>query len=406
MSRLAIGLAITIPAAAVLLILLSSADPVFGHYLRKIITFDFSISALAGQFLWRLFFSATFLFFIFLFVFTKIKSAFVSPATKLDQRNAHLLAPYLMLTTTLSAILILFLIIQFKYLTIASLHDLTEFGISTFSEYVRRGFVELILATGIVYTVSGVGLVLYRNFKPGKVHLFINSLLIFLNIVLAAMAYRRVYLYMLEHGLTHTRIYGLMILLIIVLFLITLFARYFIKNHKLYLAELLGASLIVFTFGIANTDYLLARIAPPTVNRQVDFNYLARLSADDVDSWIKVYEDAQKNTYLLEKEDLSLDEKILVVRYSWALNNIQNSLGFLTANYGGNDKMVLPDSYWWAHERRNNFNLNIQKYFSYQKIKSKIDIVDLIQLQNRYTNKTRDIQNTGGVPSDVYQFID
>src|SRR3989344_4434779 len=219
-SKLVFGLAVTIPAAVILLILLSSADPIFGHYVKKIFTFDLSISEVAIQVLWRIFFSVAAITILTIIVLTKIKNTFASPAASLDKQNAHLLSPYLMLTITLSVILIAFLGVQIKYLfTIASLSDLTAFGIPTFSEYVRRGFIELILATAIVYSVSGAGLVLYRSFRPGKTHLFFNSLLIILNLALTAMAYRRVYLYMMEHGLTHMRIYGLMILLIIVLFL-------------------------------------------------------------------------------------------------------------------------------------------------------------------------------------------
>ena len=404
-AKTGIGLAITIPAAAILLALLSSADPIFGYYVKKIFTFNFSVSALVGQFLWRLFFSLTFLFFIGIFVYTKVKNAFASPATNLDSRNRHLLGPYLMLTTTLSVILILFLIIQFKYLAINNLRDLTEFGIPTFSEYVRKGFIELILTTAIVYTVSGVGLVLYRRFKPGKLHLAVNSTLIILNIVLAAMAYRRVYLYMLEHGLTHMRIYGTMLLLVLVLFLLTLFFRYFVKNHKLYLAELFGASLIVFSFGIVNTDYLLARIAPPTVNRQVDFNYLSRLSADDVDSWIKVYEDAQKNTYLLEKGGLSLDEKILILRTYWAVNEIYASSGILSHKYGyENDNANFVDYTQFTREY-NIFDYNFKEYFAYLYLKDETDFHKLRRLKDAYEAKSRSINVNNQIPYDVYQFM-
>lgn len=312
-----------------------------------------------------------------------------------------------MLTITLSIILSLFLAIQFKYLfAIESLKDLTEFGIPTFSEYVRKGFTELIFATGIVYAVSGAGLILYRSFKPHKIHLFVNSLLIILNLALAAMAYRRVYLYMTEHGLTHMRIYGIMVLLIIVLFLVTLFFRYFKRNHKLYLVELTGASLIVFLFGIANVDYLLARVAPPTVNNEVDFNYLSRLSADDPESWIKVYEDIKKDTLpLLEKENLTLDDRILILRSSWAIGKIYHSVGTLTHKYGSESEgEILDYTYYPFNREKSILKFNVKEYSAFLTFKDEVNLKELRELQDKINQKGANISLHGDIPYDVYQF--
>lgn len=387
--KLALGLVITVPTAFVLLILLTSADPVFAHYIGKLFSFDIVLSDLAIAIFWRLFFSVMVAIFLVLLVLIKIKNSFVSPATTLPSKYSHLLGPYLMLATTLCLILFSFLVIQFKYLAIGDLADLTAFGIPTFSEYVRKGFIELVLTTGLVYTASAAGLILYRTFKPSKIHLFINLLLIFLSLVLAAMAYRRVYLYMAEHGLTHMRIYGIMVLLIIMLFLITLFARYIIKNHKLYQIELLGASLIVFVFGIANTDYLLARTAPPTVNRKVDYNYLSRLSADDAKSWVIVYEEIKKNTLpIIDKENLSLEERIEVLRASWAISRISLSVNRLVYKYGNGNLL----------------DANIKEYTSYPTLEGEIDFNELKEVSDKLNTKAMNIQ-TDDIPYDVYQFL-
>lgn len=396
-SKLALGLVITVPSAFVLLILLTSADPVFAHYIGKLFSFDIVLSDLAIAIFWRLFFSVMVAVSLALLVLIKIKNSFVSPATNLPSKNSHLLGPYLMLTTTLCLILFSFLVIQFKYLAIGNLADLTTFGIPTFSEYVRKGFVELVLATGMVYAASGAGLVLYRSFKPHKVHLFVNTLLILLNIILAAMAYRRVYLYMAEHGLTHMRIYGIMVLLVIVLFLITLFARYIFKNHKLYQIELLGATFIVFIFGIANTDYLLARTAPPTVNNEVDFNYLSRLSADDAKSWVNVYEEIKEYALpILDKENLTLDERVEVLRSSWAISRISLSANKLVNKYGNEDT--------GSRYQKSILNVNIKEYTSYLMLEDEIDFSELKELNDKINSKAMNIQ-TDDIPYDVYQFL-
>lgn len=403
-SKVVLGLLITIPTAGALILLLSSADPIFLTYVRNIFNIDLTLVEVLVQILWRIFFSLFVFAFLGVLVLMKISSRFNSPTSVLQKENSHLIGPYLMLTTTLSVTLIFFLAIQVKYLAIRDLGDLTSFGITTFSEYVRKGFAELILATGIVYGVSAVGLLLYRSFKPHRIHLFLNSLLIILNLALAAMAYRRVYLYMQEHGLTHMRVYGIMVLLILVFFLITMFLRYFIKNHKLYLTELLGASLIVFLFSMANVDYLLARVAPPTVNKEVDFNYLARLSADDPDSWIAVYEYIKKDTLpLLDKENLSLDEMILILRSTWAAGEIYDAVGTLVHKYGTEgEKQVFDEEYWDFHTAKGILLLNLKEYSSYLALKNKIDLVQLKEMRDKLYSKSMPIDNT--IPGDVYQF--
>lgn len=401
-----IGLIITIPVAAVVVLLLSSADPVFRFYVERFFSADVWVSDILWQIVWRIFFSVLALTLLAIYAASKMPRALISPIDIVASRTKWLLSPFTILSLTLSAILSLFLIIQVKFLGINTLNDLTAFGIPTFSEYVRRGFFELLFVTLIVYGVCGVGLVLYRNNKASKIHLYSNSLLVVLNILLAVSAQRRVSLYMLTHGLTHMRIYGTMFLWIVVLLLVTLLARYIINTKKLHLVELIGSSLIILSFSMANTDYILAHISPPTVNGEVDYNYLARLSADEAETWVDIVESAKKDTLpLLDKVDLTVEEKIKITRTSWAINSIYVSVGRLSNKYGAEGESELFGDYYF--ERGKNYTIldyNASEAKAYRFVKSNINFSELREIRKKFEDKATEANFYDSLPQDIYQF--
>ncbi len=403
---LAIGIVITIPVATVIILLLSSADPVFRFYVERFFSADIWTSDVVWQIVWRVFFSTLALSLLTIYAASKMPHAFASPIDIIASKTRWLLSPFAILSITLSVILSLFLIIQVKFLGVNTLNDLTAFGIPTFSEYVRRGFFELLFVTFIVYGVSGAGLVLYRNNKASKIHLYTNSLLVVLNILLAASAQRRVQLYTLEHGLTHMRIYGTMFLWIIVLLLVTLLARYIIKTQKLHLIELVGGSLIVLLFSVANTDYILAHISPPTVNREVDYNYLARLSADEAATWIDVIETAQKETLpLLSREALTSEEKIKIVRTSWAVNNVYSSIGRLSSKYGPESESDLFSDYNFSRYKKYTIlDYNISEAKAYQLVKERTNFSELKESRKAFEDAAMSPRVYDSLPRDIYQF--
>lgn len=403
-SRIILYIAVIVPVVGFLLLLLLSADPIFGNLVQNLFKFDFSFIDFMAQFAWRIFFSVGIIFALFLITLTKITNNFTSPLSQINNQGSQLLGPYLALAITCCIVLGVFIAVQLKYLfAINGLADLASFGILTFSEYVKKGFFELILATGFVYIISGVGLVLYRSFKPHKIHLVANFSLIALNLALVAMTYRRVSLYTLEHGLTHIRIYGSMLLLITTVFLLTLLARYMIKHHKLHLLELFAATLIVFSYGMINIDYILARVAPPTVNNQVDFNYLSSLSADDTESWINVYNQIQKDVpQILSKNEYGLDERIYLTRSKWAINKIYGKMGSLAVKYRDPVASKIYTDEFRFEKKYRLLDSNIAEYQGYLNIKNNVSFNELRELRDALLRNQP--QFSGDIPRDVYQF--
>jgi len=80
-----------------------------------------------------------------------------------------------------------FLIVQWPYVfvTVAYETDLSLFGVATYSEYVRRGFIELLMATIWVYGLVWLGLIAMRNKAKSLSHSVLNKVQL---VVLAQLA--------------------------------------------------------------------------------------------------------------------------------------------------------------------------------------------------------------------------
>jgi len=392
-SKFALGIIITAPVTTALLMLLSIADPIFGHYTKRIFSLGFFRSEVFWNLVGRIIFSTIGLGIIAGVIYFKNHNHPHSPLSQVKNESNNLLFPFLMLSAVVSIILVLFLFIQFRYLfLLQNLTDLTSYGIYAFSDYVKRGFAELLLATAIIYGICGIGLVLYRNFKPGKLYLGINTFLVALNFVLSASVLRRVYLYMDAHGLTNTRYYGTAILMVIMLFLITMFIRYFKRCNNLYLIEILGTSIIFFVFAIANNDYLIGKYAPPTVNGQIDRNYIANSSPDGYKNWSEIIQIAQDDAVLISQTPYGLNEKISIVRSYWAISQINRHFERLSAIY------EKPNFETFKH-------FNLAEYNAYKNLKQSFNANEIQALQKTFEPTARYLIQNQEIPRDVYQYL-
>jgi hypothetical protein len=105
-----------------------------------------------------------------------------------------------------------FLIVQWPYIFahVAAETDLSQFGVATYSEYVKRGFIELLFISGILYSLLWVGLLTLRSKKEKTFHalqIIQSGVIVLFSIFLLSIA-RRILLYWDLHGLSLIRIYG------------------------------------------------------------------------------------------------------------------------------------------------------------------------------------------------------
>ncbi|HEX6976805.1 MAG TPA: DUF4173 domain-containing protein [Patescibacteria group bacterium] len=325
------GILIAIPIAAFVLILLGSADPIFGKLVKDI--FNIKLPPIAPWLIARIVGTSAFLFFAAPFLFSTIKKKYAHPF-----KDIHV-GKYQLETATLVSILCtifaVFLVIQFKYLFVqVPENKLSEFGIMTYSEYVRRGFGELTLVAVVVYFTSIISSHIYSaSEKSKKLLRNLNLALLFEILVFIISILRRVYLYQIAHGLTRIRIYGSAFLILLIALTIVLITRQLISTRKKWFLSEIGLCIgALFLVGVVNVDKLIANNFPPTVNNEVDYVYISKLSPDAVDGWIAAYDNAKKEVERVGAIPASArtpDDVRKIVYSSLTLQNINSNYSSL-----------------------------------------------------------------------------
>lgn len=379
------GIVIAVPIVFVLLILLTSADPIFAQYLNDFFNFDFfkhiTISA-------RLVQNFVIGFILFSFLITQIKNDFISPfANKKQWRKFSTEAS--VVVSLVVFILLLFLLVQFKYLfTTIPETELHRFGINTYSEYVRKGFQELVLVSVLVYLTSGLSMVIERSKEKG------NDFLKWLNVSLLAEAlififsiFRRVILYQSAHGLTRIRAYGSVFLIMLMTLTILLILRHLVKKKvDWYVFELSAVFFIVLTSTLLGVDQTIANNFPPTVNEEIDYNYLSRLSADAYQGWIKGTEFTKLTVEpILTKDPITLsDEEVRQIRYGYNFVSDSNyHYQYLIRHYGTEKEAEILGVELFKDDWR---NFNIGEWFAYNQLTKHLDFVEFVDLKTRLSN--------------------
>jgi hypothetical protein len=286
LSRMAAGGLIAAPILAILLVLFAAADPIYSSLLFRIfelnIIFPPRITTTVG---WLLILGPT--------------ALMVIPETE-DKRLLKFLeknwATELMVAIGLvGLVLFSFLSVQIRYL-FASVPEtqLREFGVNTYSEYVNRGFYELILATIIVYTTIRLALVVFKasTEKHRNWLKIINLTTLSGLIVLVISVLRRLMLYQTFHGLTQARVLGLIFLVWLAVMIGILILRHFWRENWI-LIELTTLVATLIFLGLFNIDQFIAKNSPPTVNGKIDYVYLASSSPDGWIGWKDSYKWAE-----------------------------------------------------------------------------------------------------------------
>ncbi len=257
--------------------ILSSADPVFAEIIR---TFR-------DELLGRVFWSILILFAAAQALTSKLK----------EQKNEPWQLRFLSerdIATMLISVLVIggiFLSVQYTYLFSGSRQLLVNLGL-TFSEYVRKGFVEVLIATlagGVLAYLAALKIrILERSSMKSMLQLGVGTLLVELALFLVS-ALKRDLLYVDIYGLTRTRIVGGLFLLWLAFFLVLLL--FFMLRKQFSEAKvavgLFVASCIVWAFiNVLNVDALVAN-ASPGHHEYTDYFYVALLSEDAGTAWVR-----------------------------------------------------------------------------------------------------------------------
>jgi|GEM_PF-2413006 len=336
--RILRGILIAVPIVLLIIMLLKSADPIFDSLVSRLFSWNLSLPDWLSQVTGRIVATLAVIVLVVPAINLVIEDRFISPFRRKIWGKFSVEAA--IVVGAVALVLAVFLAIQFRYL-FASVSEtqLHQFGIQTYSEYVRKGFSELLIVAGLLYSVVGLSLVVLRMSETEPKYLrSLNLALLVEGLVFVFSIFRRVLLYQADHGLTRIRVYGLVFLLTLMALTMVLMLRHLVKRRIFWGAIEVGVVVLgLFLAVTLNIDKLIATSFKPTVNHEIDYSYIAQLSADGVDGWLEAYEHSRsvvENSEYQAKTTFSDDEARRIMYAIDPLWSLSYNYSSLTSQYG------------------------------------------------------------------------
>ncbi|MFB9274783.1 DUF4153 domain-containing protein [Cohnella cellulosilytica] len=306
-TKVAVGLLIAAPLLLIVIPLLASADGAFNRLLNGIPGWisRFSLGELFGRLLWIIVFGI--LFAIYFWSFAKPPRRKKSAEKADEARPSKPSIDAVVLTTLLlavNAVYVLFVVIQFTYL-FGAWDGLLPDG-TTYAEYARRGFGELVAVSAINFGLLTVSLA-YAGARKSFVNVLLYILVVCSGVMLYS-AYIRLAMYEEAYGYTYIRflVHAFMIYLAFLLLIAGLRIRTsLVPMAKCFIVLSLAAYTLLNYVGM---DRLIAEnnIARFEETGKVDREYLSDLSADAIPTLVRFgnrYEDAAMKRLLVSRCD-------------------------------------------------------------------------------------------------------
>lgn len=373
------GVIIAIPVLVVLFKLLSGADPIFAKLFGNV-SFSVSLQAIISLFLFTL---------AFFWGITTVKDRFFITHIENEKPEIKGSIPIEALVVTVSAALLfgLYLYIQIKYLFIQVPEiQLQHLGINikTYSEYVRQGFFQLLIAAGIATSIVAYILQTFHTIaRKQKLPLQLSMMVLTLETeFLLVSAAKRLYLYAGAHGLTISRILGIVFLvwLSTVLLLMVVGTVKRIKKMYFFIIFFVITMSAFISINVLSIDSIIATSYPPTVNEEVDYIYITMLSPDAAISWPSFIRHAQDQWQTLAKADIpSLDQTRKVGSLNISLTRLGKKVDYLDRKY--------PITKTWQA-------FNFSEYQAYMLIQTNRPLFDqILSLKEAIAQKEREWSN-------------
>lgn len=330
------GIVVGVPIVAWLVSLLTHADPVFAKFVQGIVSEEI-LKELPARLTW----STTLL--VILSPLLKIGwRGYRSPLSFLARGWGREMSVVLIMVVI---VLASFLVVQWPYVfvQVAKETDLSAYGVATYSEYVKRGFADLLQVAGLVFGIAWASLLVTKGEK-NKVRTYLLGLQGLMGIEFAIFVisiFRRVWLYQSLHGLTLARLYGLSLLVAIVGLTFTMMGRYWRSSLRWVKIEAVWlAILVVGVMGLNLENWIVKR--PPTVNNRVDYVYLSRLSEDGYSGWIKAldWSESELSTLVAAKlSGIGVDQRRTTYYSSLVLQRMAENYDRLIWQYGSEQEI-------------------------------------------------------------------
>ncbi len=392
-----LGIILGIPVVLLITTLLSSADPIFSKILTNAINLKnfpwWFINGGMSRVIYSVFFLMGVLSLIYLIVKRypgEEKFDYNLHFVNLSERKSAFV--FLSIVAMISFVLAAYLIVDFPYLFAdVPETELIKYGVNNLSEYVTKGFNELIVVSVIVYLTASVSVFVYKMGGRGaKLLKWFNVFLLSETVVFIFSIFRRVAIYQETHGLTRVRIYGSVFLAGLTIWTVILILRHWQKIKKWFWYELSVFAVLCLTVFFVKPDYIIANKFKPTVNKEIDYVYISRLSPEAVDGWIVGYKDAVEKINKLSKKDRSTwsqeDERLGYYAFL-TLNILRNSTKKLALKYGtAEDIFNAKATYGLPKPAPDIKVVNFTEKWAFEKIKIEIGIKNLIDQEEKAYN--------------------
>lgn len=295
------GLVISLPLLMIIMMLLTSADMMFKHYVENIgnLFGSFDVGSIINQ----IFLTVI----VTLYVFGFLWSFKYNEITEEKDNGSFIKAswePVTMITIVfvINIAYLLFTIIQFSYLYVGGMQALPQ-GFS-YAEYARKGFFELILVTLINFGILllSINFTKKQNEKVNKIANLSYSLLIFFTFNMLISASYKMYLYESAFGFTRLRIFVQAFMILIGILLVIVLLGIWIPKIPIFKCAAMATLVVYVGLNFINVDQLIAKenILRYQETGEIDMYYIQRLS----------YDAAPELRKLLEAEDIDIRDEI------------------------------------------------------------------------------------------------
>lgn len=331
--KIVIGLIISFPILLILISLLTSGDPIYAHFIETLISKEqlklFSDRAITSLLIYLL---------LLPLVYLPLRGRNRSAAQLFSKFT--FVPEYTIVMALVAVVLGSFLIVQWPYVfaNVAFETDLSKLGVATYSEYVRKGFSELLKVSLFVYSLIWLGLIALRNSSNSKHILKILQLVVIAQLLIFIISVlRRIWIYQTYHGWSLVRIYGGFLLIWLIGITLFLAARHFIKKSWVNIEVLTTAGFFIL-ISFFNAEKFIVENHPPTVNKRIDYVYLSRMSTDGYEGLMEAYQQAINNTSTLVSMPVPPSQRTRQQFFYNALiiHNILKNYEELTLTHGTN----------------------------------------------------------------------
>lgn len=239
-----VGTLLSVPFLWIIILLLSQADMIFGNIARKLALHIFSGEVILILFL---------IFFGFLCCYCILCGAATQTGREEHIRRKGDASIAITVILLITVVYVVFCSLQIVYLFNSGLFALPQ-GY-TFSEYARRGFFEL-----LAVSILNVGLMLLGTayFKESRILRHLLTIMTVCTYVMIGSATYRMLLYISAYRLTFLRLFVLLALVIIALFLAGVIISVYHKQFPLFHYGVAVITIIYLLFSLAKPDYWIA----------------------------------------------------------------------------------------------------------------------------------------------------